>query len=325
MRALMCEVHGLPETLVLRDVQTPQPGPGELLLRVKAASVNFPDSLIIRNLYQTKPPLPFTPGSEAAGVVEAVGDGVTAFKPGDRVAAMTTWGGFAEQVVKDATRCFLIPDAMPFDIASGFTMVYGTALHALKQRGRLQPGETLLVLGAAGGVGLAAVEIGKQMGARVIAAASSPEKLALARAHGADDLIDYGQDDLKSALKTLTDGRGVDVVFDPVGGALADPAFRAMAWDGRYLVVGFAAGDIPAIPLNLPLVKGAAIIGVFWGAFLTREGAAHAANLAQLYDWYAQGALRPEISHRFPLEEAAAAIRWVMDRKALGKVVVEIA
>lgn len=323
MRALLCEAHGPPETLVLRDVPTPQPGPGEVRLRVKAASVNFPDSLIIQNLYQTKPPLPFSPGSEAAGVVDAVGEGV-ALRVGDRVAAMTTWGAFAEDVVVHASRCFVLPDAMPFDVASGFTMVYGTALHALAQRGRLQPGETLLVLGAAGGVGLAAVEIGKRMGARVIAAASSPEKLALARAHGADDLIDYAATDLKSALRELTSGRGVDVVFDPVGGALADPAFRAMAWDGRYLVVGFAAGDIPALPLNLPLVKGAAIIGVFWGAFLTKEPEANAANIARLYEWYAQGALRPEISHRFPLEDAAAAIRWVMDRKAMGKVVVEM-
>jgi NADPH2:quinone reductase len=324
MRALMCEAHGLPETLVLRDVPTPQPGPGEVRLGVKAASVNFPDSLIIRDLYQTKPPLPFSPGSEAAGVIEAVGEGVTAMRIGDRVAAMTTWGAFAEQVVVDASRCFAIPDAMPFDAASGFTMVYGTAIHALKQRGRLQPGETLLVLGAAGGVGLAAVEIGKQMGARVIAAASGPDKLALARAHGADEGIDYAQGDLKAALRELTGGRGVDVVFDPVGGALADPAFRAMAWDGRYLVIGFAAGDIPAIPLNLPLVKGAAIIGVFWGAFVRKEQAANAANVAILYDWYVQGRLRPEISKRFPLADAAAAIRWVMDRKALGKVVVEM-
>lgn len=323
MRALMCEAHGLPETLVLRDVPTPQPGPGEVRLRVKAASVNFPDSLIIQNLYQTKPPLPFSPGSEAAGVVDAVGEGV-ALRVGDRIAAMTTWGAFAEDVVVQASRCFVLPDAMPFDVASGFTMVYGTALHALAQRGRLQPGETLLVLGAAGGVGLAAVETAKAMGARVIAAASSPEKLALARAHGADDLIDYAATDLKSALRELTNGRGVDVVFDPVGGALADPAFRAMAWNGRYLVVGFAAGDIPALPLNLPLVKGAAVIGVFWGAFLTKEPEANAANIAQLYDWYKEGVLRPEISHRFPLEDAAAAIRWVMDRKAMGKVVVEM-
>ena len=323
MRALMCEAHGLPETLVLRDVPTPQPGPGEVRVRVKAASVNFPDSLIIQNLYQTKPPLPFSPGSEAAGVVDAVGEGV-ALRVGDRVAAMTTWGAFAEDVVVQASRCFALPDAMPFDVASGFTMVYGTALHALAQRGRLQPGETLLVLGAAGGVGLAAVETAKAMGARVIAAASSPEKLALARAHGADDLIDYAATDLKSALRELTNGRGVDVVFDPVGGALADPAFRAMAWNGRYLVVGFAAGDIPALPLNLPLVKGAAIIGVFWGAFLTKEPEANAANIARLYDWYKEGVLRPEISHRFPLEDAAAAIRWVMDRKAMGKVVVEM-
>ena len=324
MRALMCQAHGLPETLVLRDMPTPQPEPGAVRVRVKAASVNFPDSLIIQNLYQTRPPLPFSPGSEAAGVVDAVGEGVSSLRVGDRVAAMTTWGAFAEAVAVQASRCFAIPDAMPFDVASGFTMVYGTALHALAQRGRLQPGETLLVLGAAGGVGLAAVEIGKRMGARVIAAASSPDKLALARVHGADDLIDYAATDLKGALKALTGGRGVDVVFDPVGGALADPAFRAMAWDGRYLVIGFAGGDIPAIPLTLPLIKGAAIIGVFWGAFLTKEPEANIANIARLYDWYAQGALRPEISHRFPLEDAAAAIRWVMDRKAMGKVVVEM-
>ncbi|WP_188062629.1 NADPH:quinone oxidoreductase family protein [Sphingobium sp. KCTC 72723] len=323
MRALMCEAHGLPETLMLRDMPIPQPGPGEVRVRVKTASVNFPDSLIIQNLYQTKPPLPFSPGSEAAGVVDAVGEGV-ALRVGDRVAAMTTWGAFADAVVVQASRCFILPDAMPFDVASGFTMVYGTAIHALAQRGRLQPGETLLVLGAAGGVGLAAVETAKAMGARVIAAASSQDKLALARAHGADDLIDYAATDLKTALKALTGGRGVDMVFDPVGGALADPAFRAMAWDGRYLVIGFAGGDIPAIPLNLPLVKGAAIIGVFWGAFLTKEPEMNAANIARLYDWYAQGALRPEISHRFPLEDAATAIRWVMDGKAMGKVVVEM-
>jgi len=314
----------MPETLVLRDCAVPEPGAGEIRLRVKAASVNFPDSLIIRGLYQIKPPLPFSPGSEAAGIVDAVGAGVERFRPGDRVAAMTTWGAFAEQVVVEADRCFALPDAMPLDIASGFTMVYGTAIHALRQRAQVRPGETLLVLGAGGGVGLAAVEVGKRMGARVIAAASSAEKLALAQAHGADLLIDYSRDGLKEALRAATDGRGVDIVFDPVGGALADPAFRAMAWQGRYLVVGFAAGDIPALPLNLPLVKGAAIVGVFWGAFLKRQPAENAENMALLFSWYQDGLLRPEISHRFPLDDAAAAIRWVMDRKALGKVIVEV-
>lgn len=324
MRALMCERHGLPEELVFRDIPSPDPEPGEVRLRVKAASVNFPDGLIIQNLYQTKPPLPFSPGSEAAGVVDAVGENVTGLSVGDRVAAMTTWGAFAQEVAVQASRCFPIPDAMPFDIASGFTMVYGTALHALKQRGRLQAGETLLVLGAAGGVGLAAVEIGKQMGARVIAAASSEEKLALARAHGADETVNYATADLKAAVKELTGGKGVDVIYDPVGGALADPAFRAIAWNGRYLVIGFAAGDIPAIPLNLPLVKGASIVGVFWGAFLVAEPEENAANIEQLYRWYEAGALKPEISRHFAFDEGAEAIRWIMDRKALGKVVIEV-
>lgn len=324
MRALMCEHHGPPEELVFRDMPSPEPGPGEVRLRVKAASVNFPDGLIIQNLYQTKPPLPFSPGSEAAGVVDAVGESVTSLRVGDRVAAMTIWGAFTEEVVVPAARCFAIPDAMPFDVASGFTMVYGTSLHALKQRGRLQPGETLLVLGAAGGVGLAAVEIGKQMGARVIAAASSEEKLALARAHGADETVNYATADLKAAVKELTGGKGADVIYDPVGGALADPAFRTIAWDGRYLVIGFATGDIPAIPLNLPLVKGAAIVGVFWGAFLARDREANASNIEQLYQWYEAGALRPEISRHFAFEQGAEAIRWIMDRKALGKVVIEM-
>ncbi|WP_197705127.1 NADPH:quinone oxidoreductase family protein [Sphingobium cloacae] len=321
----MCEHFGPPEELVMRDVPSPQPGKGEIRIRIMAASVNFPDSLIIRNLYQAKPPLPFSPGSEAAGIVEAVGEGVTGFKIGDRVAAMTTWGAFAEEVVVPASHCVPVPASMPFDIASSFTLVYGTAIHALKQRGRLQPGETLLVLGAGGGVGLAAVEVGKRMGARVIAAASSEEKLTLAKAHGADEFVNYADVDLKATIKELTGGKGVDVICDPVGGALAEPAFRSIGWDGRYLVIGFAAGDIPSIPLNLALVKGAAIVGVFWGSFLVREPALHLANVAELYEWYEEGALRPSISKRFSFGESAAAIRWIMDRKALGKVVVEMA
>lgn len=322
MRALLCETHGTPEDLVIRDITAPEAAPGQVLIRVKAAGVNFPDSLIIRDAYQIKPPLPFVPGSEAAGIIEAVGAGVDDFRPGDRVIAMTTWGGFAELVAVDAAKVSRIPDDMPFDVAAGFVMVYGTGIHALEQRAALQPGETLLVLGAAGGVGLAAVEIGRAMGAKVVAAASSAEKLALAQAHGADELIDYSQPDFRERIKAATGGRGPDVIFDPVGGDLAEPAFRSIAPYGRYLVIGFAAGGIPSIPLNLPLVKTASIVGVFWGFFRTGKPQADAANMDRLYRWYRDGALKPEISRHFRFDEAAAAIRWVMDRKALGKVVV---
>ena len=321
----MCEAHGAPEQLAFRDVPVPQPGPGEIRLTVRAASVNFPDALMIQNLYQTKPPLPFIPGGEAAGVVDAIGEGVSGFRIGDRVAAIPFQGAFAEQAVAPAFRTSIIPDAMGFDVAAGFTRVYATALHGLRQRGRLQEGETLLVLGAAGGVGLAAVEIGKRMGARVIAAASSAEKLDLARAHGADETVNYAEVDIKQAVKALAGERGVDVIFDPVGGDLAEPAFRTMGWDGRYLVVGFAAGTIPAIPLNLPLVKTASIVGVTWGMHSRREPDIHTANMAQLYDWYEQGGLRPAIGARFGFDESRAAIRWIMDRKAQGKVVIEMA
>ncbi|WP_366514094.1 NADPH:quinone oxidoreductase family protein [Rhizorhabdus sp.] len=322
MRALLCERHGPPEDLVLREAADPVPGAGQIVIAVRAAGVNFPDGLIIRNMYQIKPDLPFAPGGEAAGVVEAVGEGVTGFKPGDRVCAMTLWGSFAEKVAVDADAAVHIPDEMPFDEASGFTMVYATGIHAFVQRAALQPGETVLVLGAAGGVGIAAIEIAKAMGARVVAAASTPEKLELARAHGADALIDYSRPDFREQLRAATDGKGPDVVYDPVGGDLAEQAFRSIAPNGRYLVVGFAAGTIPAIPLNLPLVKSAAIVGVFWGAFMKADPETHAANMEQLFAWYRAGAIRPEISRRFGFEEGAAAIRWVMDRKALGKVVV---
>ncbi|WP_157218162.1 NADPH:quinone oxidoreductase family protein [Flavisphingomonas formosensis] len=324
MRAILCERHGPPERLALRDIPPPEPAPGEVRLRVQAASVNFPDALIIQNLYQTKPPLPFGPGSEAAGFVDAVGEGVGDFHVGDRVAAMTTFGAFAEQVAVPAARVLPLPETMSFEVASGFTVVYGTAIHAFEQRAALRSGETVLVLGAAGGVGLAAIEVARAMGARVIAAASSEEKLALARRHGADGTIDYSREDLRAGIRRIAGDRGVDVVFDPVGGALAEPAFRSIERNGRYLVVGFAAGDIPSIPLNLPLVKSAAIIGVFWGSFVVADPEAHRRNAERLYDWHARGLLVPEISRRFPLEETAAAIRWVMDRKALGKVVVTI-
>ncbi len=326
MRALLCERHGGPEDLVLRDIpDAADPGPGQIRMRVAAAGVNFPDSLIIANRYQVQPPLPFVPGGEAAGIVDAVGTGVTRFRPGQRVAAITLHGAFADQVVVDAVKVVDIPDAMSFDIAAGFTMAYGTAAHALIQRGALRAGETVLVLGASGGVGLAAVEIARAMGARVIAAASSAEKLALACAHGADEGIDYSRESLRDRIRELTDGRGVDVIYDPVGGALVDPAFRSIARNGRYLVIGFAGGDtVPTLPLNLPLLKSAALVGVFWGAFIVAEPEVNRANVAQLYRWFEEGALRPEISRTFPLAEGAAAIRWLMDRKAMGKLVVRI-
>ncbi|PNP98161.1 NADPH:quinone oxidoreductase family protein [Sphingobium sp. SA916] len=325
MRALLCEHHGPPEELHFADVPVPEPKAGEVRFRVKAASVNFPDALMIQNLYQRQPPLPFIPGSEAAGIIDALGEGVSGLRIGDRIATIPFEGAFAEFAIAPAFRTAVIPEGMGFDVAAGFTMVYATALHGLRQRGRLQPGETLLVLGAAGGVGLAAVEVGKRMGAHVIAAASTEEKLALARAHGADETVNYAQDDLKQAVKALTGERGVDVIFDPVGGALAEPAFRTMGWDGRYLVVGFAAGTIPAIPLNLPLVKTAAIIGVTWGVHSRVEPDIHAENMAQLYRWYEEGGLRPEVSKRFSFEESREAIRWMMDRKVQGKIVIELA
>jgi len=324
MRALLCESFGPPETLQLREVPTPEPGEGELLIRAHYAGVNFPDSLIIDNKYQIKPPLPFSPGGELAGVVAAVGPGVTDFKVGDRVAALSTWRAFADYVVVQAHRVIHVPDTVPLDVAGAITMTYGTSHYALKVRGQLKAGETLLVLGAAGGVGLAAVELGKAMGAKVIAGASTPEKLQIAKDFGADELIDYSTQDLKATLKALTRGKGVDVIYDPVGDRLAEPAFRSVAWQGRYLVVGFAGGQIPAIPLNLPLVKGASIVGVFWGESTDRAPKEHAENMAELYGWLVQGKLKPLISKRFMLEDAGAAIRWVMDRKATGKVVVDM-
>jgi NADPH2:quinone reductase len=325
MRALMCETYGPPESLTFRaDLAAPEPGEGEVLIRAHFAGVNFPESLIIENKYQIKPPMPFAPGGELAGVVEKVGPGVTGFKPGDRVAALTGWGAFADYVAIKADRAVAVPDSMPLDVAGAFTMAYGTSHHALKQRAHLQPGETVLVLGASGGVGLAAVEIAKAMGARVIAGASSPAKLAVARKYGADDLIDYSAQDLKAEVKQLTGAKGVDVVYDPVGDRLADPAFRTIGWEGRYLVIGFAGGQIPAIPLNLPLVKGASIVGVFWGDFVNRSPALHRQNMAELYAWHAEGRLKPLISERFPLERGGEAIRLMMDRKALGKIVIDM-
>jgi len=321
MKALLCTVHGEPELLEWTDVPDPVPGPGQLMIDVAAAGVNFPETLIIRNLYQFKPPLPFVPGGEAAGTVAAVGEGVTRFRPGDRVIAMTGTGAFAERMLASEAQVVPLPEGLAPDIAAGFTMTYGTSHHALKQRARLQPGETLLVLGAAGGVGLAAVELGALMGAKVIAAASTDEKLALARQYGASETINYATEDLKERVKALTGGRGVDVVYDPVGDRFAEPAFRSIAWNGRYLVVGFAGGEIPKLALNLPLIKGASLVGVFWGAFTAHEPKVHAENMRELVQWLAEGRLKPHVGAQLPLSEGGKAIRLLMDRKAMGKVI----
>ena len=324
MKAVLCKAHGSPETLVFEEVASPSPGPGEAVISVKAASVNFPDVLIIENKYQVKPPLPFSPGSELAGVVKAVGDGVTGFKAGDRVMAITGYGAFAEEVKTEARRMLAIPTGMDFATAAAFGLTYATSEHALVDRGVLQAGETLLVLGAAGGVGLAAIEIGKILGARVIACASTDDKLAVCRAHGADETINYAAEDLRERIKALTGGTGADVVYDPVGGPYTELALRSIAWRGRLLVVGFAAGEIPKIALNLTLLKGCSIVGVFWGDWARREPAHFVEAMARLDRWYAEGKLKPHISATFPLERAADALILMASRKVTGKVVLTV-
>ncbi|MCY1416363.1 2-haloacrylate reductase [compost metagenome] len=322
MKAVLCKTLGPARDLVLEEVASPLPKKNEILLDVQAAGVNFPDTLIIEGKYQFQPPLPFSPGGEAAGVVAAVGENAGAFKVGDRVMALTGWGAFAEQVAVPFYNVLPIPASMDFTTAAAFGMTYGTSMHALHQRGQLQAGETLLVLGASGGVGLAAVEIGKAMGARVIAAASSAEKLAVAKAAGADELIDYSQANLREEIKRLTGGQGVDVIYDPVGGELFEQAVRGLAWNGRLLVVGFASGSIPQLAANLVLLKGAAVLGVFWGAFAQRQPEDNAANFHQLFAWHAEGKLKPLVSQTYPLEEAGAAIEKLGQRQAVGKLVV---
>ncbi|MNM35402.1 Quinone oxidoreductase 1 [compost metagenome] len=324
MKAVLCKTLGPAQGLVLEEVASPVAKKNEILLDVHAAGVNFPDTLIIEGKYQFQPPLPFSPGGEAAGVISAVGEKVTDLKVGDRVMALTGWGSFAEQVAVPGYNVLPIPEQMDFTHAAAFGMTYGTSMHALQQRGQLKAGETLLVLGASGGVGLAAVEIGKAMGARVIAAASSAEKLAVAKAAGADELINYSEHSLKDEIKRLTAGNGVDVIYDPVGGDLFDQAVRGIAWNGRLLVVGFASGRIPQLPVNLALLKGAAVLGVFWGAFAQRQPADNAANFKQLFAWFAEGKLKPLVSQTFPLAEAGAAIDRLGQRKALGKLVVTL-
>ncbi|MDR7025497.1 NADPH:quinone oxidoreductase family protein [Pseudomonas peli] len=324
MKAVLCKAFGPAETLVLEEIASPEAKKNEVLLQVHAAGVNFPDTLIIEGKYQFKPPFPFSPGGEAAGIVTAVGEKVSHLKVGDRVMALTGWGSFAEEVAVPGYNVMPIPPSMDFASAAAFGMTYGTSMHALKQRANLQPGETLLVLGASGGVGLAAVEIGKAMGAKVIAAASSAEKLEVAKAAGADELINYSESNLKDEVKRLTGGQGADVIYDPVGGDLFDAAIRSIAWNGRLLVVGFASGRIPELPVNLTLLKGAAVVGVFWGSFAQRQPQDNAANFQQLFAWHAEGKLKPLVSQTFPLEQAAEAINTLGQRKAVGKVVVTV-
>jgi len=319
MKAVLCKAWGLPDTLVVEDLPSPRPAKGQVLVSVKASGVNFPDVLIIQNKYQLKPELPFSPGSEIAGVVKQVGEGVRGFTPGDAVIALIGWGGYAEEVLVEETRLAPMPAGLDVRVAASFGLAYATSYHALKDRAQLQPGETLLVLGAAGGVGLAAVELGRLMGARVIAAASSDDKLETCKRFGAEGTINYERDDLRQAIRGLSDG--VDVVYDPVGGKFAEPALRGMAWQGRYLVVGFAAGDIPKIPLNLALLKEASIVGVYWGEFSRRHPAANAANLKQLMAWLRSGRIKPLVSATYPLERAADALNDMLNRKVQGKAV----
>lgn len=322
MKAVLCKALGAP--LVVEEIMTPEPGPGQVRVAVRAAGVNFPDTLIVQGKYQFKPDLPFSPGGEVSGVVEALGEGVTGVAIGDRVIAFTIFGGFAEAVCVDARALVPMPDSLPFDIAGGLVLAYGTTIHALRDRAALQPGETLLVLGAAGGVGLSAVEIGKAMGARVIAAASTAEKLATCVEAGADLTINYVEEDLKERVKALTDSKGADVIYDPVGGSFAEPALRSIAWEGRYLVVGFAAGDIPSIPLNLALLKGCQIVGVFWGQFAAREPKRNANNVAQVLSWVEDGTLKPLVSATYPLEQATAALEQISSRRARGKIILTV-
>jgi NADPH2:quinone reductase len=322
MKAILCKAYGLPDTLTLENIPSLMPGPGEVLIQVKATSLNFPDTLTIRNMYQFKPPLPFSPGSESSGVVKAVGEGVTHLKPGDHVFTFGSHGGLAEERISDARVTIPIPNGMDFVTGASTLYAYGTSYHALKDRAQLKPGETLLVLGAAGGVGLAAVELGKLMGATVIAAASTDEKLAVCQEKGATYLINYSTEDLRERIKDITQGKGVDVVYDPVGDKWAEPAIRSLAWRGRYLIVGFAGGEIPKIPLNLALLKGSSLVGVFWGAFTQKEAALSMKNMQEIATWAMQSKISPHISRRYSLAEAPQALTDMMERKVIGKAVV---
>jgi len=322
MKAVLCTQFGGPEALEVADIESPVAGPGEVVVAVRAAGLNFFDTLIIQNKYQFKPDLPFSPGAEIAGEVTSLGDGVEGIQVGDRVMAYSVWGGVRAEIAISQEAVIAMPDGLDFVTAAGLIVTYGTSLHALKDRADLQPGETLAVLGASGGVGQAAVEIGKAMGARVIACASSDDKLEFCRTLGADETLNYTDEDLKTRLKELTDGKGVDVIYDPVGADLAEPALRAIGWNGRFLVVGFAGGGIPKIPLNLALLKGCQIVGVFWGDHLVREPDRHRANMAQLLDWVVNGKIKPHIHKVYPLAETADALLSIARREVRGKVIV---
>ena len=324
MKALLCTRLGGPEDLAITNVSDPEAGPGEALVRITLAALNFFDTLIIAGRYQVKPDLPFSPGGEACGVIEVLGEGAEGFAVGDRVIVHQTFGTCRERIAVATRHLTRVPEGVSDEQAAGLTITYGTSLHALRDRARLQPGETLAVLGASGGVGLAAVELGAIMGARVIACASSEDKLAVARAHGATMVVDYAAENLREALRTLGEGRGIDVIYDPIGGDYAEPALRSLGWKGRYLVIGFAAGDIPRIPLNLALVKGIDIQGVHWGVFVEREPEAHRANQEQLLAWVAEGCLTAKVHGVYPLADYVEALGILKRREAVGKVLLRM-
>jgi NADPH2:quinone reductase len=321
MKAALCKGLDGPEGIVIEDLAEPKAGPGEVVVRVRAAALNFFDTLITRGKYQTKPELPFSPAGEIAGVIDSVGPGVVGLSEGQRVAAYVGYGGAREKVAVNAQACVPIPDTLSDETAAGIAITYGTAIHGLKDRARLKAGEWVAVSGASGGAGLAAIEIANNMGGRVIAIASGAEKIAACKGRGAEVAIDYRSEDLKEALRRETSGEGIDVAYDCVGGSTAEPMLRALRWQGRYLVIGFASGDIPKIPLNLLLVKGNAAIGVFWGEFVKRNPQQHRQNMAQVLDWISAGRLRPVIHKTYPLSDAAAAIRVLDRREAVGKVI----
>lgn len=322
MRAVLCQAWGGPEDLVLAEPPPlPDPGPGEVSIAVHAAGVNFADLLMISGRYQEKPPLPFTPGLEAAGLVTGCGPGVTRVRPGDRVVALLDHGAFAEQAIARETDVFPCPAEMDFATAAGFAIAYGTSYGALRWRADLRPGEVVLVHGAAGGVGLTAVEIGKALGATVIATAGGPDKLSVAAAHGADHLIDYRQEDIRTRVKEILDGGGVDVVYDPVGGAAFDASLRCVNWGARLVTIGFASGTVPQIPANILLVKNLAVFGLYWGSYRKHRPALMADAFADLFDWYRTGRLKPHVSHCLDLAEASSALALLRDRRSIGKVV----
>ena len=323
MKAIVCHAFSSPEKLVLEEIASPEPNEKEVIVAVSACSLNFPDTLIVQGKYQFRPPLPFTPGSDIAGVIKSVGSKVKHLSVGQEVMGFVPYGGFAEEVVAPSATIFPKPSFLEDGIAASFLLAYGTSYHALKNRAQLQAGETLVVLGASGGVGLAAVEIGKQMGAKVIACASTDEKLALCKNHGADEGINYLTEDLKERIKILTDGKGANVIYDAVGDAFSEPALRAIAWEGRFLVVGFAAGEIPKIPLNLTLLKGCQIVGVFWGSWATQFPQDNMQNTIELLQWLSEGKLRPYIQKRYPLADAPQAMIDMMQRKVMGKVIID--